>query len=171
MIRRCFRVFFCTGSVTVSKYAPSLERNVYLIRPAQQKDVNFMFDLSWLPFVLQGGWGHFLFMLFTFIYVYWCPTQFPYQMMFVSSNRNTAGVTYGQELLTLPERRSSPVLVLSGVRVARSLVFCVIFCRWLFVLLSFFVWPMRCLSFDLRVLITKFRDSLLFLLSNFMYVL
>ena len=41
-----------------------------------------------------------------------------------------------QELLTLPERRSSPVLVFSGVRVVRSLVFCVIFCRSLFVLLS-----------------------------------
>ena len=42
-----------------------------------------------------GGGGRFLFMLFAFIYVYWCPTQFPYQMMFVSSNRNTAGVTCG----------------------------------------------------------------------------
>ena len=32
-------------------------------------------------------------------------------------------------------------MVLSGVRVARSLVFWVVFCRSLFVLLSFFFWP------------------------------
>jgi hypothetical protein len=42
-----------------------------------------------------------------------------------------------QELLTLPENMSSPP-VFSGVRVARSLVFCVVFCRSLFVLLPFF---------------------------------
>jgi hypothetical protein len=41
-----------------------------------------------------------------------------------------------QELLTLPELPSSPH-VFSGVRVSRSLVFCVMFCRSLFVLLSF----------------------------------
>jgi hypothetical protein len=37
-----------------------------------------------------------------------------------------------QELLTLMEHMSSP-LVYSGVRVARSLVFCVMFCRSLFI--------------------------------------
>jgi hypothetical protein len=36
-----------------------------------------------------------------------------------------------------------------GVRVAWSLGFCVVFCRSLFVLLSFLVWPLCCLSFDL----------------------
>jgi len=41
-----------------------------------------------------------------------------------------------QELLTLPEHLSSPP-VFSVVRVAGSLVFCVVFCRLLFVLLSF----------------------------------
>ena len=35
------------------------------------------------------------FMLFVFIYIYWCPTQFPYQMMFVSFNSNTTGATSG----------------------------------------------------------------------------
>ena len=59
------------------------------------------------------------------------------------------------ELPTLPEKMSSPP-VFSGVRVARSLVFCVVFCRSLFVLLPFFIWPLRCLSFDLRILITPF---------------
>jgi len=38
-----------------------------------------------------------------------------------------------------------------------SLVFCVIFCRSLFVLLSFFFWPLYCQSFfDWQLLITPF---------------
>ena len=50
------------------------------------------------------------------------------------------------ELLTLPEPLSLPS-VLSGVRVTRSLVLCVLFCRSLFVLLSLFFWQLHCLSF------------------------
>jgi len=34
-------------------------------------------------------------MLFEFIYVHWCPTRFPYQMMFISFNSNTTGGTCG----------------------------------------------------------------------------
>jgi hypothetical protein len=45
--------------------------------------------------------------------------------------------------------------VISGVRVVRSLVFCVMFCRSLSVLLFFFGCPLHCLSvFDLRPRIT-----------------
>ena len=44
-----------------------------------------------------------------------------------------------QELPTLPDHLSSPP-VLSGIRVARSFIFCVVLCRSLFVLFSFFVW-------------------------------
>ena len=33
------------------------------------------------------------------------------------------------------------------------------FCRSLFVLLSFFFWPLCCLSFDLRILITHLVSS------------
>jgi hypothetical protein len=40
----------------------------------------------------------------------------------------------------------------SGVRVARSVLFCVVFCRSLFVLLSVFFWPLYYLSFDSRLL-------------------
>ena len=47
-------------------------------------------------------------------------------------------------------------LVYNEIRVARSLVFCVVFCRVLFVLLYFFIWPLYCLFFfDLRFLITN----------------
>jgi hypothetical protein len=52
-----------------------------------------------------------------------------------------------QELLTLPEHLSS-LSVFSGLLVARSLVFCVVFCVSLFVLLSFLS------RLDLRLLIT-----------------
>jgi hypothetical protein len=42
----------------------------------------------------------------------------------------------------------------------RSLVFCVMFCRSLFVLLYFFSWRLCCLSFfDLRILITILVSS------------
>jgi hypothetical protein len=53
-----------------------------------------------------------------------------------------------QKLLTIPEHLCSP-LVFSGFRVARSLFFCVLFCRSLFVLFL----SLCCLSFALRVLV------------------
>ena len=59
-----------------------------------------------------------------------------------------------------PENLSSPP-VFSEVRVNRSLVVCVIFCRSLFVLLPFIVWPLCCLFvFDLRILITALVSSI-----------
>ena len=77
-----------------------------------------------------------------------------------------------QNLLTHPEHLSS-TSVFSGFRVARSLVFCGVFCRSLFVLFPLAIvlsvllrftdsdytfgifWPLCCLSFfDLRILIT-----------------
>jgi hypothetical protein len=59
-----------------------------------------------------------------------------------------------QELPTLREHLSSP-----PVLVTRSLVLCVMFCRSLIVLLSLFVWPWCCLSFDLRILINPLISS------------
>jgi len=44
------------------------------------------------------------------------------------------------ELITLSEHLSSPPR-LSGISVIRSLVLCLVICRSLFVLLSFFFWP------------------------------
>jgi hypothetical protein len=52
------------------------------------------------------------------------------------------------------KQRSSPS-VLSGIRVARSLVFCVVCCVGSFVPLSIFVWSLYFLSlFNLRLLLT-----------------
>ena len=70
---------------------------------------------------------------------------------------NTCNI-YHAVLRTLPEHMSSSH-VFSGVPVVRSLVFCVMCCRSLFVLLSCLVWPLCCLSFDLRILITLLISS------------
>ena len=55
------------------------------------------------------------------------------------------GVTSGAELLTLPEHLGSPPLF-SWVRVARSLVLCLVFCRSFLFLLTIFYCPLYCLS-------------------------
>jgi hypothetical protein len=62
------------------------------------------------------------------------------------------------ELIALPKCLSSPP-GFSGVRVTWSLVLCVMICRSLFVLLSLFFWPLCCLSFNLRILITPLVSS------------
>jgi hypothetical protein len=53
------------------------------------------------------------------------------------------------ELFPIPEHLGS-IPVFSGIRVALSLVFCVVFCGLLCVILYF----LFCLPFDLRILIT-----------------
>ena len=57
-----------------------------------------------------------------------------------------------QELFTLPEHLSSPP-VFSGVRVTRSLVLYVCFVD------RFFFWPLCCLLFDIRILISPLVSS------------
>jgi hypothetical protein len=70
-------------------------------------------------------------------------------MLSVTSGAGTAYTSGSPEITT----------VLSGVRFARSLFFCEVFCRSLFVILSFFFWQLCCLSFDLRILITPLISS------------
>ena len=65
---------------------------------------------------------------------------------------------------------SSPI-VFSCVRCTRSLVLCVVFCRSLFVLLYFFFWPLCCLAFELRILITPLVFSSSSSLSRWLNVL
>ena len=62
-----------------------------------------------------------------------------------------------QELHTPGAPEFTPVF--SGVCPPRSLVLCVMFCRSLFVFLSFFCWPLCCLSLDLWLLITPLVSS------------
>ena len=61
-----------------------------------------------------------------------------------------------QELLSLPEHISS-FSVGNNIRVDQSLVFCVTFCRSLFVLYSFFIWSFHWLSVDL-IVTSKAKD-------------
>ena len=67
-------------------------------------------------------------MLFVFIYVYWCPTRFLYQMMFVTFNSNTTGVTCGAGT-AYPSGTPEFTPDFSGICAAQHLVFCVVFCR------------------------------------------
>ena len=53
--------------------------------------------------------------------------------------------------------------VFSGVPVAQTFVFCVVFYRSLFVLSSFSCWTLHCLSLELRLLMT------LLVFSNFSF--
>ena len=69
-------------------------------------------------------------------------------MMFVSFKSCTTGVTHK------PSGEPEFIPCFSGACVARSLVFCVMFCRSLFVLLFFFFWTLCSLCFfKLRLLI------------------
>ena len=71
-------------------------------------------------------------MLFVFIYIYRFPTLFPYQMIFVSFNRNTTSVTSGSET----DYPSGASVFIPGFQLGscQSLVFCVVFRKSLFVL-------------------------------------
>ena len=64
-------------------------------------------------------------------------------------NQNMKGVTCGTGTAYPCKHTNSPP-VFSGIHVARSLVFCVIFCSSL----SFFFWPLYCPSFFDFLLIT-----------------
>jgi hypothetical protein len=80
-----------------------------------------------------------------------CRNHYPVHSSSMTSHRGCSeskamGATHGTGTAFTP--------AFSGVRVARHLVFSVMFCRWLFVLLSFFVSLLYCLSSDLPLLIT-----------------
>ena len=67
-----------------------------------------------------------------------CRNKYPVLSPFMTYHRmcnksNTPGTTHEAELPTLPKHLSSPP-VFSGVRFDQSYVFCVVFCRSLFVL-------------------------------------
>ena len=72
------------------------------------------------------------YLLFVFIYTYWCPAQFPYQMWF-SSNTTSPPIGVGP---ANPSGVPEFTPVFCWIRVAQSLA---LFCRSLFVRMSFFV--------------------------------
>jgi len=50
-------------------------------------------------------------------------------------------------------------LVHKDIRFSHFVVFCAVFCILLFVLLSILFWPLHCLAFDVRFLITPLVSS------------
>jgi hypothetical protein len=67
----------------------SLEKYCRPVDFRVENDVRFVLT----PICFVGVFDSF--MLFGFIYVYWCPARFPYQIMFASLNSNTTGVRCG----------------------------------------------------------------------------
>jgi hypothetical protein len=82
-------------------------------------------------------WGvQVLIMSIVFIYVCWCPTRFPYHMMFASFNSYMTSATCGAGNANPCEAHEfTPAF--SGARVSRSSVFCIMFYRSLLVLFRF----------------------------------
>jgi len=76
----------------------------------------------------------------------------------VGNKSNTTAATCGEKT-AYPFGPPEFTTDFQWVRVARSLVFYVLFCRLLFVVLSFFLWPLCCLSSNLRRLITLLVSS------------
>jgi hypothetical protein len=75
------------------------------------------------------------------------PVLYSFMIYYQSCNKsNTMGGTNGALTAYLPEQLSLSTFY-NGVRVARSLDFCVIFCRSFFVLLTLYLLPLYCLFF------------------------
>lgn len=114
----------------------------------QQRDC--MFGSSLRTFVQQGV--HVLSMLIVFIYEWWCPTRFPYQIMFLSFSSNTTNVTSGTGTAN-PSGAQEFTLVL-----VVFLLLCVVFFR--IIVCTFpFVNDIVDLSFDLRLRIAILVSS------------
>ena len=109
----------------------SMIRSTYLHVLASCFDVRYEKTVRLLLNPACRGW---CFNYFRSIYMYWCPTRFSCQMMFVSYNSNIMGTTSiaGTVCILLEHLSAHPGFI--GVRVTQSLVFCLVFYRPLFVL-------------------------------------
>jgi hypothetical protein len=86
-------------------------------------------DLTWGKLTITSSVHAVVNTIFWLLLVYWCQTRFPYQMLFVSLESNTAEVTCGAGTASYPSGVPEFTPVFSGVLVARSLVFCLMLCR------------------------------------------
>ena len=115
--------------------------------------VKTIFCVSLILLVLSGV--HILRMLFGFIYAYWCPARFPYQMMFVSFNSNTMGVISGAGIAYSPRAPVFPLVMFVLI-----FSFCVVFCRSVFAIYPFFLRTKNvCCSSNSRLQITSLVSS------------
>jgi hypothetical protein len=107
-----------------------------LLRFSSENDAQFVLAPIW---VVEGV--NVLFMLFVFINAYWCPARFLHQVMLVSFNSKTTGIT-SEAGTSYP---SGVTELTTGFRVLNLSLFCVEYCRSLFVVLSccrFFFWSL-----------------------------
>ena len=79
--------------------------------------------------------------------VYKIANLYPISYIRLCKSSNTTGITSRAETDFPSGASESPLQVFSGIRVSWSLISCVVFCRSLFVQLSFLFWPLCCLSF------------------------
>ena len=107
-------------------------------------------------------------MLFVFLYVYWCPTRFTYQLVIMSFNSNTTGVTCGAGTASFPEHTSS-TLISSCVRVAQTSVFCLLSCQQLFCPLD--LSSLAIVLSVLRFTVSWYRQSFLRNISPIMFTI
>jgi hypothetical protein len=116
------------------------------LRCPRKNDVRFVFIT--ICFV----WSSCFIDIFVFIYVYWCPIRFLFQMMLVSFNGNTTDDTRGAGTAN---PSGSPVFV--HPRFLWGSCWSIFSFLWsvFLIFLSLICCPLYCLSvFDLRVMIT-----------------
>ena len=95
-----------------------------------------------------------------FIIQWACPIKTPPKRVWLVQSGYYLIYMYMQLVPTMRQfKKKYSALVFSRVHVTWSLVLCVMFCILLFDLLSFYFWPLCCLSFDLRILITHLVSS------------
>ena len=81
-----------TNSKSTQKYFITVSRCSFYLQDPIRLPCKTYARSTLLPFLVLYG-VHALFMLFVFINVYLYATRFPYQMISVSFNRNTTGIT------------------------------------------------------------------------------
>ena len=164
LFNSCYCIFTMDGHykeymITIIRYG------IVLVLVLMTKIHEWPFLGVWFHFSFSFTHTHmtisFLSWCFMFIFLTW-GKHFPVFSSFMTYYQVTRltrrGPLVEQKLLTLPEHLRSPP-VLSGVLVTRTLFLCVMFCRSLFVLLSFLFWPLCRLFVDLRILITSMVSS------------
>ena len=126
-------------------------------------DVTMIFNSSLLCFVP----GSCFINIFVFIYLHTSVHHYFHDVCVVYIVSRLVQLV-GQELLIRREHPSC-FLVFSGVYIAQSLVFCVVFCRSLFGCLLFLIWSLCCPSLDILHLLAPLESSNVFRINCISY--
>jgi len=102
-------------------------------------------------------------MVFVFIYVCWCPTRFPCQMMFMSFTSNTTGVTSGARTATFRSIWAHLICLWCLIISFLCSLFQIMICPFSFghfIVYPFCVLPFYCLSFLLFAILLSILWSI-----------